>query len=97
MNTSRTTANFRYGYCTVMFFSENIESLPNTFAIGDIIYLRRYFFMFSLRFAFEVYDECFQARNNPASYCSWALLHGDVQNKDFSEYQLSRADMNLNE
>lgn len=24
MNTSKTTANFRYGYCTVMFFSENI-------------------------------------------------------------------------
>lgn len=41
MNTSRTTANFRYGYCTVMFFSENIESLPNVFAIGDLIYLRR--------------------------------------------------------
>lgn len=45
MNTSRTTTNFRYGYCTVMFFAENIESLPNPFAIGDIIYLRRYFFI----------------------------------------------------
>lgn len=44
MNTARTTANFRYGYCTVMFFSENIESLPNPFAIGDILYLRRYIF-----------------------------------------------------
>jgi len=43
MNTSKTTANFRYGYCTVMFFSDNIESLPNPFSIGDIIYLRRYF------------------------------------------------------
>lgn len=44
MNNARTTANFRYGYCTVMFFSENIESLPNPFAIGDILYLRRYIF-----------------------------------------------------
>lgn len=51
---------------------------------------------FKLRFAFEVYDESFQARNNPSSYCSWALLHGDVQNKDFAEYQLSRSDLNLN-
>jgi hypothetical protein len=41
MNTSNTTANFRYGYCTVMFFSENIENLPNVFSIGDLIYLRR--------------------------------------------------------
>lgn len=88
MNNARTTANFRYGYCTVMFFSENIESLPNPFAIGDILYLRR--------FAFEVYDESFQARNNPSTYCSWALLHGDVQNKDFAEYQLSKAEFNLN-
>lgn len=24
MNTARTTANFRYGYCTVMFFATNI-------------------------------------------------------------------------
>lgn len=48
------------------------------------------------RFAFEVYDESFQARNNPATYCSWALLHGDAQNKDFAEYQLSKADFNLN-
>lgn len=52
---------------------------------------------FNDRFAFEVYDESFQARNNPSSYCSWALLHGDVQNKDFSEYQLSRAELNLSE
>ena len=50
-----------------------------------------------LRFAFEVYDESFQARNNPASYCSWALLRGDIHNKDFAEYQLSRTDMNLSE
>jgi hypothetical protein len=41
MNTSKTTAQFRYGYCTVMFFAENIENLPNPFSIGDILYLRR--------------------------------------------------------
>jgi hypothetical protein len=52
-------------------------------------------FRFKFRFAFEIYDESFQARNNPSTYCSWALLHGDVQNKDFAEYQLSRSDLNL--
>lgn len=41
MNTSKTAVNFRYGYCTVMFFSEKIENLPNPFAIGDILYMRR--------------------------------------------------------
>jgi len=41
MNTLKTTAQFRYGYCTVMFFAENIENLPNPFSIGDILYLRR--------------------------------------------------------
>jgi hypothetical protein len=41
MNTSKTTANFRYGYCTVLFFSETMEALPNVFALGDLIYLRR--------------------------------------------------------
>lgn len=41
MNIARTTTKFRYGYCTVMFFAEKIEHLPNPFAIGDIIYLRR--------------------------------------------------------
>ena len=25
MNTARTTSTFRYGYCTVMFFSDKIE------------------------------------------------------------------------
>lgn len=89
MNIARTTVNFRYGYCTVMFFADKIEHLPNPFAIGDLIYLRR--------FAFEVYNQSFQARNNPYTYCSWALLHGDVLNKDFAEYQLSRIDMDLND
>jgi hypothetical protein len=42
MNPANTTANFRYGYCTVMFFAENAEALPNPYSIGDIIYLRRY-------------------------------------------------------
>lgn len=41
MNPSNTTANFRYGYCTVMFFADSAEALPNPYAIGDIIYLRR--------------------------------------------------------
>jgi len=50
-----------------------------------------------LRFAFEVYDQGFQARNNPSSYCSWALLHGDIQNGGFSEYQLSKANLNFND
>ena len=41
MNTTNTTINFRYGYCTVMFFADKLEHLPNPFSIGDILYLRR--------------------------------------------------------
>ncbi len=41
MNTTNTTINFRYGYCTVMFFADKFENLPNPFSIGDILYMRR--------------------------------------------------------
>jgi hypothetical protein len=41
MNPSNTTVNFRYGHCTVMFFDDKAENLPNTLAIGDVLYLRR--------------------------------------------------------
>lgn len=89
MNPSNTTANFRYGYCTVMFFAESAQALPNPYAIGDLIYLRR--------FAFNIYSETFQGNSNPGTYCSWALLNGDINNKDFAQYQLSRNDLILSE
>ncbi len=41
LNFSKYATSFKFGYCTVMFFSEDISTLPKPQAIGDIIYLRR--------------------------------------------------------
>lgn len=78
-----------FSFVTVFFYSSKIEDLPNVRYIGDLIYLRR--------FAFEKYDQKFQAKTNIGTYCSWALINGDSEIVETGEYQTSRVDMHLTE
>lgn len=41
LNVDKSSFTFKYCFCTVMFFADSPDMLPNPQCLGDIIYLRR--------------------------------------------------------